>query len=322
MISVHEAEKLSVVEIEAFLKASESVRFAGQGRAEIYSWVQRLLEQQEYPRQGRRAKGLLRAYVAKMTGMSRAQVTRLIGRYVQTGRVAVAASGRHRFPRRYTAADVELLAAVDQVHESLSGPATRHILKREFEIYHRPGFERLAAISNGHLYNLRQRPRYRERLRRYQKTRPAAVSIGERRKPDARGQPGFLRIDTVHQGDGPEQKGVYHINAVDEVTQWEVVLATPRISEAYLLPVLESLLAQFPFRIRGFHSDNGSEFVNQNVARLLQKLAVEQTKSRPRRCGDNGLVETKNAAIVRKHMGWSHIDPAQAAPLNQFHVGS
>jgi IS30 family transposase len=321
MISVLEAEKLSVVEIEAFLGASESVRFAGQGRTEIYGWVQRLLGQQEYPRQGRRAKGLLRTYVVKMTGLSRAQVTRLISRYVQTGRVAAAAPRRHRFPRRYTAADVELLAAVDQAHESLSGPATRHILKREFEIYHTPGFERLASISNGHLYNLRQRPRYRERLRHYQKTRPAAVSIGQRKRPEARGQPGFLRIDTVHQGDRPEQKGVYHINAVDEVTQWEVVLATPRISEAYLLPVLESLLAQFPFQIRGFHSDNGSEFINQQVAGLLQKLAIEQTKSRPRRSGDNGLVETKNAAIVRKHMGWSHIDPAQATPLNQFYVG-
>ena len=321
MISVLEAEKLTVVEIEAFLGASESVRFAGQGRTEIYGWVQRLLGQQEYPRQGRRAKGLLRAYVAKMTGLSRAQVTRLISRYVQTGRVVPAAPRRHRFPRRYTSADVELLAAVDQAHESLSGPATRHILMREFEIYGQPEFARLAAISNGHLYNLRQRPRYRERLRHYQKTRPAAVSIGARKRPEARGQPGFLRIDTVHQGDRPEQKGVYHINAVDEVTQWEVVLATPRISEAYLLPVLESLLAQFPFQIRGFHSDNGSEFINQQVAGLLQKLAIEQTKSRPRRCGDNGLVETKNAAIVRKHMGWSHIDPAQATPLNQFYVG-
>ena len=320
MISVLEAEKLTVVEIEAFLGASESVRFAGQDRTEIYGWVQRLLGQQEYPGQGRRAKGLLRAYVAKMTGLSRAQVTRLIGRYVQTGRVAVA-SRRHRFPRRYTRADVELLAAVDQAHECLSGPATRHILAREFQIYHTPGFERLAAISNGHLYNLRQRPRYRERLRHYQKTRPTAVSLGERKRPEARGQPGFLRIDTVHQGDRPDQKGIYHINAVDEVTQWEVVLATPRISEAYLLPVLESLLAQFPFQIRGFHSDNGSEFINQAVARLLQKLAIEQTKSRPRRSGDNGLVETKNAAIVRKHIGWSHIDPAHAAPLNQFYVG-
>ena len=218
-----------------------------------------------------------------MTGLSRAQVTRLIGRYVGTGRVARPAAQRHRFPRRYTSADVELLAAVDQAHECLSGPATRHILAREFHLYQRPGFERLASISNGHLYNLRQRPRYRERLRHYQKTRPAAVSIGERRKPEARGQPGFLRMDTVHQGDRPEQKGIYHINAVDEVTQWEVVLATPRISEAYLLPVLESLLAQFPFQIQGFHSDNGSEFINQSVARLRHKLHIEQTKSRPRR---------------------------------------
>ena len=48
MISVLEAEKLSVVEIAAFLRASESVRFAGQGRTEVYSWVQRLLMQQEF----------------------------------------------------------------------------------------------------------------------------------------------------------------------------------------------------------------------------------------------------------------------------------
>jgi hypothetical protein len=88
-----------VVEIEAFLGASESVRFAGQSRTEIYGWVQGLLGQQEYPRQGRRAKELLRAYVAKMTGLSLAQVTRLISRYVQTGRVAAVAPRRHRFPR-------------------------------------------------------------------------------------------------------------------------------------------------------------------------------------------------------------------------------
>ena len=90
MISVLGAEKLSVVEIEAFLAASESVRFAGQLRAAIYGWVQRLRVQQGYVGQGRRAKGLLRAYVGKMTGLSRAQVTRLIGRYVKTGRVVAA----------------------------------------------------------------------------------------------------------------------------------------------------------------------------------------------------------------------------------------
>jgi len=267
----------------------------------------------------RRAKGLLRAYVERMTGFSRAQTTRLIGDYVKLGRIAPKPSLRPRFQRHYTPADIELLAAVDEAHESLSGPATRHILKREFEVYGKLEFERLARLSNGHLYNLRRTPRYG--LRHFDKTRPTAVSIGERKKPAPNGQPGFLRIDTVHQGDGPEGKGIYHINAVDEVTQWEVVLATPRISEAWLMPLLASILQQFPFAILNFHSDNGSEFINKTVAQLLEKLLIEQTKSRPRKSGDNGLVETKNAAIVRKHIGWGHISPAHTAPINQFYTG-
>jgi len=319
MISVLGAEKLSLVEIEAFLAASESVRFSGCGRTEIYGWVERLLCHHEYPLQGRRSKGILRAYIERMTGFSRAQSTRLIGGYVKAGRIAPKPSLRPRFQRHYTAADIELLATVDNAHETLSGPATRHILKREFEVYGKPEFERLARLSNGHLYNLRRNPRYG--LRTYDKTRPTAVQIGERRKPEPNAQPGFLRIDTVHQGDSPEGKGIYHINAVDEVTQWQVVLATPRISEAWLLPLLESILGQFPFVILNFHSDNGSEFINKTVAQLLEKLLIEQTKSRPRKSGDNGLVETKNAAIVRKHIGWGHIAPAHAAPVNQFYTG-
>jgi hypothetical protein len=319
MISVLGAEKLSLVEIEAFLSAWESVRFVGCGRTEIYGWVERLLCHHEYALQKRRAKGLLRAYVEHMSGLSRAQSTRLIGGYVKAGRIAPKPSLRPRFQRRYTAADVELLSSVDEAHGQLSGPATRHILKREFEVYGKPEFERLAQLSNGHLYHLRQSPRYG--LRHYEKTRPTAVQIGERKKPVPNGQPGFLRIDTVHQGDGPEGKGIYHINAVDELTQWEVVLATPRISEAWLMPLLESILQQFPFVILNFHSDNGSEFINKTVSQLLEKLLIEQTKSRPRKSGDNGLVETKNAAIVRKHIGWGHISPAHAAPINQFYTG-
>ena len=74
-------------------------------------------------------------------------------------------------------------------------------------------------------------------------------------------------------------KGVYYINAVDEVTQWEIIASVERISEAYLVPVLESILLRFPFVIRGFHSDNGSEFVNRIVARLLNKMLIRFTKS-------------------------------------------
>ena len=319
MISVHETEKLSLQQIEQFLLAAKEVRFEASQREEIYGWVERLLCQQEYMGQGRRARGLLRRYLSKMTGLSRAQLTRLVGRYLATGRVRIKTSNRHRFPTRYTRADIELLAQVDEAHETLSGPATRRIFEREFGHYGKLEFERLAAISNGHLYNLRRTSRYRQRLKNYQKTRPSPVAIGERRRPDPRGRPGYLRVDTVHQGDAEHARGVYHINAVDEITQWEIVAAVPRISEAYLEPVLVMVLAQFPFVIHGFHSDNGSEFINQTVARLLNKLMIEQTKSRPRHSNDNGLAETKNGAIIRKHMGWGHLQEIHADPIQQFY---
>ena len=304
-----------------FVAASEEVRFESEDRQQLYGWVERVLVEQQFLQLGKAARGLVRRYIEKMTGLSRAQVTRLIARYAASGRVRVTVYRRRRFTQRYTGADIELLASVDEAHETLSGPATRRILEREFEVYKRPEYARLATISVAHLYNLRHRQRYRERLLHYTKTRPTTVAIGERRKPQPKGQPGFLRLDTVHQGDPPNggEKGVYHINAVDEVTQWQVAGATPRISEAYLEPVLENMLRQFPFRILGFHTDNGSEFINRTVARLLEKLRIEQTKSRPRQSGDNGLVETKNGAVIRKHIGYGYIDARHADAINDFY---
>jgi transposase InsO family protein len=142
------------------------------------------------------------------------------------------------------------------------------------------------------------------------------VAIGERRAPAPEGRPGFIRIDSVHQGDQDGVKGVYHINAVDCLTQWELVATCEKIAEAYLLPVIEALLSGFPFRILGFHADNGSEYINHRVAKLLDKLRVEFTKSRPRRSNDNGLAETKNGAVVRKHLGYIHIPQRFASEVN------
>lgn len=316
---MHEAEKLSLEAIGRFVEASEAIRFTSQGRQQVYGWVERVLVEQEYAQQGKAARGLVRRYIEKMTGMSRSQVTRLIARYTASGRVRPTVYRRRRFPGRYTHADIELLASVDEAHETLSGPATRRILEREVQLYGKQEYVRLAAISVAHLYNLRKSQRYRERRLNYVKTRPTTVSIGERRKPQPQGQPGYLRLDTVHQGDRPEAKGVYHINAVDEVTQWQVAGSTPRISEAYLEPVLKAMLRQFPFRIKGFHTDNGSEFINATVARLLDKLLIEQTKSRPRQSGDNGLVETKNGAVIRKHIGYGYIDAGHADIITSFY---
>src|ERR1017187_1826737 len=136
--------------MEAFLGASGAMRFEGETRQQVYPWMERVLCQQQYHQQGRAARGLVRRYLAKMTGLSRAQVTRLIARYGRCGRV-------------------------DEAHQILSGPATRRILQREHQHYGKPEYARLAAISVAHLYNLRQQPRYRERRLCYVKTRPTAV---------------------------------------------------------------------------------------------------------------------------------------------------
>jgi len=314
-----DSEAGSLEQIRAFLAGSGEVRFAGQRREEVYGWVEQTVVRHQYAGLDRPGKGLVRSYIARMTGLSRAQVTRLITAYRQTGQVKVAAYQRTQFATRYTAADVDLLAYVDQAHENLSGPATRRILEREHSQYDQAVYQRLSGISVAHLYRLRNSTAYRKRNTSYQPTRPTPIPIGERRKPQPQGSPGYLRIDTVHQGDQDGRKGLYHINAVDQVTQWEIMAATSQISELWLLPVLEAMLGQFPFVIRGFHSDNGSEFINYNVARLLGKLLIEQTKSRAHHTGDNGLVECKNGAIIRKHIGFGYIDAQHAEAMDQFH---
>ena len=314
-------EKLSPEQMRACLEGSEGIGFeAAPGAAgQVYEWTKKTLCSQEYAGLSREGKGLVKRYIAKMTGRSRAQVTRMIRQYLDSGTVQSRRGRGKRFVARYSDSDLALLAEVDEAHETLSGPATQKILYREFHEFADARFESLAEISVAHIYNLRKRRGYRERRLHFEKTRPTRTAIGERRRPDPAGKPGYLRVDTVHQGDQDGVKGVYHVNAVDEVTQWQIVGATAHISEAWLKPLLEGMLEQFPFRIRGFHSDNGSEFINHTVAELLNKLLIEQTKSRPRHSNDNGLVEAKNGAVIRKHMGFDHIASEHAERIDDFY---
>jgi transposase InsO family protein len=319
-IRMQNAEVLTQEQIQAFLQGSRLIEFTSQNRAERYRFVQRVLVAQEYAAQGKKQRGAIRAYLSKLTGMSMPQVARLIRQYRREGVVQAKPYRRRRFASTYARRDVELLAEVDQAHGWLSGPATVRILKREFEQFGKPEYQRLAGISAAHLYNLRRSALYRKVAAEWKPTQPSAISIGERRKPNPQGRPGFLRIDTVHQGDWEGAKGVYHINAVDAVTQWQVAGCVERINEHFLLPVLEAVLHQFPFRILGFHSDNGSEYVNYEVAKLLKSLLIEFTKSRANRTQDNALAEGKNGAIIRKHIGYGHIPAEHAEAVHKFYT--
>ncbi|MCY3705998.1 MAG: integrase [Gammaproteobacteria bacterium] len=281
-----------------------------------YAFVARTLSRLGYRSLDKPSKALVKRYLAKTTGYSRAQLTRLIRQHRETAKVVDRRDGNQGrpFARVYTPADVRLLAQVDEDLGQMSGLATRDVLHREHHLFDDVRFERLAGISASHIYNLRGSRTYRARRTAVEGTKATTVSVGERRAPQPDGMPGFLRVDTVHQGDRDGTKGVYLINLVDEVTQYEFVGAVAAISERFLVPVLDGLLGLFPFVVVGFHADNGSEYVNHTVAALLNKLHVRDfTKSRPRRSTDNALVEGKNASVVRRFLGHDHI-PQRFAP--------
>jgi len=320
-IRMKNLERLTLAEMKEFVTTNRQVGWSPLERAPVYELIERVLLAQQYRRLSKGQKGIVRSFLVKVTAVSRAQMARLIQRWVETRRIERKPAQHPNFPRRYTPADIARLAEVDAAHEDLSGPAVRRLCRRGWTVFGDAKFQRLAEISASHIYNLRKSGAYRKIRVSVQHTRARQVAIGERRQPDPKGQAGYLRVDTVHQGQHDGQPGVYHINAVDTVTQWQVVGCTETISERHLIPVLEAILHQFPFRILGFHCDNGSEFLNHNVVKLLNKLLVEEfTKSRAYRTTDNALVEGKNGAVVRKQIGYGPIASEHAEALQQFYT--
>ncbi len=324
VIDMNESKLETIEQIREFLAGTSDVAFSiptdeSKRRAFVCAVIRRF----GYASLAKGQRGLLFAYMQRLTGYSRQHLSRLITQYRDTRSLKPRnRANRTSFACKYRPEDVALLAEVDGLHDTLSGPATKALLVRAFTTFGDPRFARLSRISVSHLYNLRKAGPYRKQRLTHQVTRPSRVLVGVRKAPAPQGLPGYIRIDTVHQGDQDGVKGVYHINAVDIVTQWELAAAVERISEAYLLPVIALLLEGFPFTIKGFHSDSGYEYVNRETARLLEKLRVEFTRSRPRQTNDNALAECKNGAVIRKFMGYSHIPQKHANAVNRFYTGA
>lgn len=316
----------SITQIEAFLKSVDgAITFSLEtkgyaNKQKMYDWIGKTLVRLRYARVGKKARGIILTYLVTMTNLSRDRLKKLAKRRKKLRTLSIATSGRHSFPKKYSTSDIARLIETDNAHGRISGDATKEILRREFEVYGHREYETIAQVSVSHLYNLRNTSRqYASAVLCMKKTQAVTVAIGRRAKPKTDGKPGYLRVDSVHQGDLDKQKGVYHINLVDEVTQWEIILCVEGISEFFLTPALEAALALFPFCILGFHSDNGSEYINGRVSGLLEKLLIDQTKSRSRRTNDNALVEGKNGSRIRKHMGHAHIPKKFATSINGFY---
>lgn len=319
-VTMDDTQITTLEQVAQVLKSSQSIAFKGFSREQLYRWVEAVLKRFDYFELKRRGKGLVKAYLQRLSGLSRAQTTRLVLKCLLDGAIRPARAQRNRFPAKYTNADKELLALTDNAHSRMSGPATKRIMERAYAIFGDKCFVRLQGISVAQIYRFRKSRIYREHAQTFAKTRSVCVQIGIRRKPNPQGRPGYIRVDTVHQGDRDGEKGVYHVNLICAVTQWEIVVCVEAISEAHLEPALAAALMAFPFMILGFHSDNGSEYVNGVVAKLLNKLLIEQTKSRSGRTNDNALVEGKNGSVIRKHMGYWHIEQKHAPEINRFYM--
>jgi len=310
----------SIAQLKTLTNALEPVELNTASIEERYRWIEGAARKFRYRSRSlsKKAKREIISSCVKITGLSRTQIKRLLGQYKRYGYIVRKESTRHRFPRVYTTDDVALLLKADNAVLRRSGPAMAHTFERMYEKYGNKDYAKLAHISVSHLYNLRETRQYQSHALIVSGTKSVAVPIGRREKPKTGGKPGFIRVDTVHQGDLGKVKGVYYINLVDEVTQWEVVACVSDISEAFLEPALQSCLSLFPFCILGFHSDNGSEYINRVVARLLKKLLIDQTKSRARRTNDNALVEGKNGSVIRRHFGYGHIPRKYAVAIDRY----
>lgn len=314
----------SIAQLSALVNAAKTLGVESVKRKDdkdtVYAWIEQLLIRLRYPKLGKKDKGLVRAYLVLYSGYTESHVDHLISRWKKE-KCTLSRKERTQpeFERVYTPADIALLADVALAYRHQNGRALREVCADMYRTFNDLRFERLAKISVSHLYALKKTNTFIAAAGIFTKTRSVATPIGERKKPFPEGKPGYIRVDSVHQGDLDKEKGVYHVNFVDEVVQWEVAACVEGISEQFLLPALESALASFPFRIMNFHSDNGSEYINYRVSELLEKLRVSQTKSRARESGDNGLVEGKNGAVIRKYMGHVHIPRKHAPVIMEFY---
>ncbi|MCY3821353.1 MAG: hypothetical protein OXH52_18695 [Gammaproteobacteria bacterium] len=147
-------------QVRAFLDGNDAVVFQPASRSEAHAFVSRMLSRFGYAGLDRPDRGLLKRFPGKATGLSRAQVTRLVAQFLKTGCVVDRRGGgpRRPFERRYTAADIRLLAEVDATLGQMAGPATRAIMRREFEVCGDERYRRMARPR-------RAVPRHRLRAR-------------------------------------------------------------------------------------------------------------------------------------------------------------
>jgi hypothetical protein len=312
LITMDDSRLIQVTQLQEFLKASQRVVVSLEEASleEKYAFIRKTIKRFSYKKLSKKDKKIILTYLKKVTGYKKERLYQLVAR-AENGTLKKAKYVRVLPTKIYVRRDIKLLEQTDELHLRLSEDATKEIMRREFEVFGKAEYQTIARISHSHITNLRHSPIYKSSWINHTKARQ--IPIGETRPPENFGKPGSIRVDSV------SQKDVYHINSVDEIDQWQIVFCVAQLSESCMLPALLEIFEQYPFTIFNFHSDRGKETINYVVADLLQRLVIKQTKSRSYHSGDNALVETKNGSVIRKNMGWEHIDQGMVDEINSYY---
>ncbi len=138
--------------VRQFLNGLGALEFHIDAKAARYTWIQATLLRFHYPQLRKAEKGLLLEFLQKVSGYSRVQVKRLIQQSHHTGPLQRRQRTVQGFRRRYTLEDIRLLAQTDELHGTLSGPATKKLCERAWLCFGQAEYHRLAGISVSYLY--------------------------------------------------------------------------------------------------------------------------------------------------------------------------
>ncbi len=202
--------------------------------------------------------------------------------------------------KRLVAIMPELIAKLEQFGELRLTPLTK---------------EKLLRISAASIDRLLQPERRKQQLRRRSHTKPGTLlkhqipirTFAEWNEQ----QPGFAEMDLVAH-DGGLALGDYcqTLDLTDIYTGWTETEAVPNKAQVWVFEAIQTIRARLPFPLLGLDSDNGSEFVNQELLRYCQKERITFTRARPYRKNDNCYVEQKNYSVVRQTVGYQRFDTA------------
>ena len=126
-------------------------------------------------------------------------------------------------------------------------------------------------------------------------------------------KPGFLEGDLVaHCGGTTDGAFLYTFTLTDIATTWTECLALLHRSQHGVVHALEQAQRLFPFPILGIDTDNGSEFINEELLAYCDAEQITFTRGRVGNKNDQAWVEQKNGSVVRQLVGYDRFEGQRA----------